>query len=44
MQDLISVRTLKGHSSKVMSVVFSPDRQMLASGSGDKTITLFPCQ
>ncbi|MEH2005425.1 WD40 repeat domain-containing protein [Nostoc sp.] len=33
MQDLISVRTLKGHSNKVMSVVFSPDGQTLASGS-----------
>ncbi|MEH2322174.1 MAG: WD40 repeat domain-containing protein [Nostoc sp.] len=49
MQDLISVRTLKGHSNKVMSVVFSPDGQILASGSddkihknGDKTITIFP--
>lgn len=44
MEDLIPVQTLKGHSEKVMSVAFSADGQILASGSGDKTITLLPCE
>jgi len=33
--------TLKGHSSDVNSVVFSPDGKTLASGSDDKTIKLW---
>jgi len=33
--------TLKGHSSMVRSVVFSPDGKRLASGSYDKTIKLW---
>ena len=41
MQRLIYVRTLKGHSNKVMSVVFSADGQTFASGSDDKTIKIW---
>ncbi len=37
--DLVSI--LKGHSSDVNSVVFSPDGKTLASGSDDKTIKLW---
>ncbi|BAY37882.1 serine/threonine protein kinase with WD-40 repeats [Nostoc sp. NIES-2111] len=33
--------TLKGHSSDVNSVAFSPDGQFLASGSDDKTIKVW---
>ena len=32
------IKTLKGHSSSVTSVVFSADGEYLASGSYDKTI------
>ncbi|MEH1886537.1 WD40 repeat domain-containing protein, partial [Nostoc sp.] len=35
------VNTLEGHSSKVNSVIFSPDGKILASGSLDKTIKLW---
>ena len=37
--DLLNI--LKGHSSDVNSVVFSPDGKTLASGSDDKTIKLW---
>ncbi|WP_083389756.1 ribosome assembly protein 4 [Trichormus sp. NMC-1] len=37
----LNVNTLKGHDSKVRSVVFSPDEQQLASGSDDKTIKIW---
>ncbi|AHJ26694.1 WD40 repeat domain-containing protein [Nodularia spumigena CS-584] len=43
-KDLVFVGTLKGHENKVLSVAFSPNGQILAAGSGDKTITLFPCR
>ncbi|MEM5838706.1 hypothetical protein AAHH59_10320, partial [Pediococcus acidilactici] len=35
------IRTLTGHSGWVLSVTFSPDGQILASGSHDKSIKLW---
>ena len=32
------LQTLKGHSSFVHSVAFSPDGKQVVSGSGDKTV------
>jgi WD40 repeat protein len=35
------LRTLQGHSNRVFCVAFSPDSQILASCSGDRTIKLW---
>lgn len=35
---------LKGHSQAVLTVLFSPDNKMIASGSADKTIKLWDVQ
>ncbi|BAY13401.1 nSTAND1 domain-containing NTPase [Calothrix sp. NIES-2098] len=35
------LNTLSGHNSPIFSIAFSPDKQRLASGSGDNTINLW---
>ena len=39
--DLQPFQVLRGHSDRILSVAFSPNGQMLASGSADRTIRLW---
>lgn len=41
---LVFFNNLKAHKNKVFSVAFSPNGKVLAAGSGDKTIALFPLE
>ena len=37
------MKTLSGHSGVIRSIKFSPDGNILASGSGDSSIILWDC-
>jgi WD40 repeat protein len=39
--DLQPFQVLRGHSDRILSIAFSPNGQMLASGSADRTIKLW---
>ena len=41
LQDGENIRTLTGHTERIMSVAFSPDGTTLASGSADNTVRLW---
>ena len=42
--DLQPFQVLRGHSDRILSIAFSSDGQILASGSADRTITLWNSQ